>query len=873
MICVCNAPNNPGMNLFLLIYPLIQLLAINDHVEPLSPQHSPPAGPHWDHLTSPTLRCQHSESSSDLSLWLNTSPLYPETPISSTMSHKDPSKPLSSEDLVRLLLDSCDLKIRENVIYERELTNDKIKLLINDYNKRFDTMTDDFSRNDTVQHEIIADLNLKMKSSAVYHEQLIFNLKTGLQDALLLIEKDMHLVWNKMQAQQESSYSSSPSAHHGLSPQQQQHYHLLCLGQPQHPETPHGRFYPTGDSVENFSLESPVSVSALSAQDMSDIEQIDVNVTIVDLGADLRPPAPSLPPVTLRSAPYTLNIDKQMSRLAKNASISDFSIETTGPDNVNIQCSAGFYQLVAKPILSSLLVPNLSVSGIPISCSDPISPKLDQLRRNVNAVLHFKVGENDRQDSATVHLHHTQQKVQVQGLAAPWFVEHVLQKQFSSGAKDMELSIRNLNAQLSSTATAPKAKNLATFKSCAHCKKQFRMNTKSLSMCGNCCQNFHNTKSSPCFLSHVCSGVSSPASRMVSSSVVTLPISSTITSSSFLTTSVTSLPQTILSSASRSYISSAASRSLVTDPSTTTAVMPSTSGESNSSSSTTLPYTASNHPSLPVLPPGDLSLALDMSQEASSHVMDPEATPFLPPHPEPPPKKRKGKTDAASELMKDPRDVENDFLRRELNIVKVHLLAHETEVKDLKRKNKILSETVEIFENKQQSDMAGSYATAESRPPPPVPSAPPPGQSPAPAPARCCCSGSSPLPSQSSQFLLDSSLANKLLNLLSDLLLKQTGETFAIPCTKSKTATKPQDLPEAPTPSPPEMPARPPTSSATPTSPMSESFNSARNSINTLDEFAADLSQDSFSASLQQAQDENYLNQHVPTTQSTLGHL
>ena len=169
--------------------------------------------------------------------------------------------------------------------------------------------------------------------------------------------------------------------------------------------------------------------------------------------------------------------------------------------------------------------------------------------------------------------------------------------------------------------------------------------------------------------------------------------------------------------------------------------------------------------------------------------------------------------------------------------------------------------------------MAASYATAESRPPPPVPSAPPPGQSPAPAPARCCCSESSPLPSQSSQFLLDSSLANKLLNLLSDLLLKQTGETFAIPCTKSKTATKPQDLPEAPTPSPPEMPARPPTSSATPTSPMSESFNSASNSINTLDEFAADLSQDSFSGSLLQAQDENYLNQHVPTTQSTLGHL
>ena len=225
--------------------------------------------------------------------------------------------------------------------------------------------------------------------------------------------------------------------------------------------------------------------------------------------------------------------------------------------------------------------------------------------------------------------------------------------------------------------------------------------------------------------------------------------------------------------------------------------------------------------------------------------MDPEATPFLPPHPEPPPKKRKAKKDAASELMKDPRDVENDFLRRELN----------------------------IFENKQQADMLSSYTTSESGPPPPAPSAPSPGQSPAPAPARCCCSGSSPLPSQSPQFLLDSSLANKLLNLLSDLLLKQTGETFTIPCTKSKTAIKPHDLPDPSHPSSPEMPARPPTSSTTPTSPMSETFNSASNSINTLDEFPADLSQDSFSGSLQQAQDENYLNQQVPTTQSSLGHL
>ena len=55
------------------------------------------------------------------------------------------------------------------------------------------------------------------------------------------------------------------------------------------------------------------------------------------------------------------------------------------------------------------------------------------------------------------------------------------------------------------------------------------------------------------------------------------------------------------------------------------------------------------------------------------------------------------------DVLKDPKDVEIDFLKRELNIVKVHLLEHETEVKDLKRKNQVLADTVAIFENNKQA--------------------------------------------------------------------------------------------------------------------------------------------------------------------------
>ena len=64
-------------------------------------------------------------------------------------------------------------------------------------------------------------------------------------------------------------------------------------------------------------------------------------------------------------------------------------------------------------------------------------------------------------------------------------------------------------------------------------------------------------------------------------------------------------------------------------------------------------------------------------------------------------RKQRGKKD----VLKDPKDVEIDFLKRELNIVKVHLLEHETEVKDLKRKNQVLADTVAIFENNKQAEI------------------------------------------------------------------------------------------------------------------------------------------------------------------------
>ena len=235
------------------------------------------------------------------------------------------------------------------------------------------------------------------------------------------------------------------------------------------------------------------------------------------------------------AAPYTLNKEKQLTRLSKNALITDFTIDATSSTNINIQCSSGFYQLVAKPTLSSLLVPNLTIKGVPIHCSDSITPKLDQLRRNVNAVLHFKAVLGDQQESATVHLHHTQQKVQVQGRAAPWFVDNVLKDTFVKEAKDRELNIRQINSQLSTSSTKPSHTDPSfpdQSKSCPYCKKSFRANNKSLSRCGNCCHTFHNSRNSPCFNSHVC--LAALGSPPVSSSMTSLPTSNRLTTSATL---------------------------------------------------------------------------------------------------------------------------------------------------------------------------------------------------------------------------------------------------------------------------------------------------------------------------------------------------
>ena len=210
-------------------------------------------------------------------------------------------------------------------------------------------------------------------------------------------------------------------------------------------------------------------------------------------------------------AGYTLNKMKQVSTLAKHASLNDFSIETTSDHNTNIQCNTGFYEAVSKPALTSIHEGfEMIVNGSLVKCLESRIKK-DQLGRYDNHVLRFNVKGHG---SSVLHLHHTQQLVQVQGSGSLWFVDDVLKHLFTSEAKKKHLIISDLNKIFDATRTNTGRDAVKEAKACDHCKVKFKSNAKP-SICGNCTKYFHNTKQNKCFLFHNCAGTATHGSTSV----------------------------------------------------------------------------------------------------------------------------------------------------------------------------------------------------------------------------------------------------------------------------------------------------------------------------------------------------------------------
>ena len=271
------------------------------------------------------------------------------------------------------------------------------------------------------------------------------------------------------------------------------------------------------------------------------------------------------PAVSDLVARYTLNQKRQLSGLAKHSKLNDFEIETNdNGKNVNIQCSSGFYEAVAKPSFSSLSSDfQLETMSVLVECVE-IRKSRDLAGNQPGVLLKFKL--HDRittyaMISVSVHLHHTQQKVQLQGgatmadggTAAVWFTQNILKHRFNNEAKDKKFDIDAINRVLASiNNAAPVPPPLSKVpEHCPHCMKRFSGQSKP-APCVRCNQSKHTAKCGPCPSNPPASSSSggsinsSRALRILSSTptITSVPSLMATTGSLSITTRTVSLPET-----------------------------------------------------------------------------------------------------------------------------------------------------------------------------------------------------------------------------------------------------------------------------------------------------------------------------------------
>ena len=127
-----------------------------------------------------------------------------------------------------------------------------------------------------------------------------------------------------------------------------------------------------------MSLPSPIS-------DICQLDGIDDTAPHVSpsphhlAGAGLGPGA-HIPPQTgtVKTASFNLNKKKQVTKLVSDASIQDYEINVSPTEqNINVECSTGFYSLVVLPAFSAIFVGfSTTAANTDIQCYD-ITNKVD----------------------------------------------------------------------------------------------------------------------------------------------------------------------------------------------------------------------------------------------------------------------------------------------------------------------------------------------------------------------------------------------------------------------------------------------------------------------------------------------------------------
>ena len=246
---------------------------------------------------------------------------------------------------------------------------------------------------------------------------------------------------------------------------------------------------------------------------------------------DLDTPEPR-PPMNVRAAPYILDRNKQISKLANDANLDDFEIVVSPTEhNVNIFCSTGFYSLVAIPAFSSISTHfSATVAGMSVSCYE-ITSKNDGAEAVVNTVYFFRLGTKSKSSVAkvTIHLHHTQRKVQVQGgalvdnriRAGVWFVQNFLLNTFSKVSQERSLDIKRFNSAVKEMVDTHIDK-ISEQQQCKVCEIPFTGRSQRQT-CSVCNHKYHKG----CFThtNHSCIGAGSSKIHQSSSTPAAPPVS------------------------------------------------------------------------------------------------------------------------------------------------------------------------------------------------------------------------------------------------------------------------------------------------------------------------------------------------------------
>ena len=425
-----------------------------------------------------------------------------------------------------------------------------------------------------------------------------------------------------------------------------------------------------------------------------------------------------------------LNKPKQLKRLGKDTTREDFCI-TVSPSNknVNIECSTGFYAQVVIPGLKDLIIGScVVVAGVTVACTDIVG-KVDAVGSNVNTVLHFRlqeVKEKAHMGSVVVHLHHSTRLVQVQGGVLPdkssipvWFVEHFLIHRLSklAASQSQEISAFNqaVRNMLAKSTTSDENQRI-----CGGCKLTFDRRSVP-EFCTSCAKHFHKHK---CFTSQVHQCPDITRSRKYSTSTGPAIHSSpgpplpppphTAGCTSSTPTPATSQGAPAMPSQTTTISTAGLARSI---PFIQTELHPTSQyGNDNQVITATAPVAPLSGVLSGVISASSLqqpspAVSVESSSQLSS-VLNPSAPCFTlsdnisqPPPSKNPPKQTGTRRKTKMTPPSDPQGIELDFAKYSLNTAKAKIVEQETEINDLKFRNKILDDRIASLENREKDQI------------------------------------------------------------------------------------------------------------------------------------------------------------------------